>query len=326
MTGESAVSDSASAEAALASGGGVDTAEHADFHVTLGNFDGPFDLLLRLIGKREMLITDVALAAVTSEFIDYVSTLEGEEGLDQASQFVVVAATLLDMKVVGLLPQGDYVDAEDVKVLEARDLLFARLLEYRAFKDVSWWFATRLAEESRRNPRVVPLESHYRDHTRTLRWTTSVEDFHALALMAFAPKTLPSVSTDHLHAPLVSVREQAIHVLGVLRGGQRSFRELIAGVSERGVVVARFLAILELYRQGALSFHQLEPLGELSINLVDDSFSDDQLASLGQEWSHPADDTQAADGDEHPTQAPQQQAEHATSAPTGGPLPPQQGE
>jgi segregation and condensation protein A len=326
VTGESAVSESGSTEAALASGGGVDTAEHADFHVTLGNFDGPFDLLLRLIGKREMLITDVALAAVTSEFIDYVSTLEGEEGLDQASQFVVVAATLLDMKVVGLLPQGDYVDAEDVKVLEARDLLFARLLEYRAFKDVSWWFATRLAEESRRNPRVVPLESHYRDHTRTLRWTTSVEDFHALALMAFAPKTLPGVSTDHLHAPLVSVREQAIHVLGVLRGGQRSFRELIAGVSERGVVVARFLAILELYRQGALSFHQLEPLGELSINLVDDSFSDDQLASLGQEWSHPADDTQAADGDEHPVEAAEQQAEHATSGPTGGPLPPQQGE
>jgi len=304
VTGESAVVDSVVAGANSDAPDAPDATEASgdnppgDFRVTLGNFDGPFDLLLRLIGKHEMLITDVALAAVTSEFIDYVSTLEGEEGLDQASQFLVVAATLLDMKVVGLLPQGDYVDAEDVKVLEARDLLFARLLEYRAFKDVSQWFATRLAEEALRNPRVVPLEGHYRDHTRTLRWATSVDDFHALALMAFAPKTLPTVGVDHLHAPLVSVREQAIHVLGVLRGGQRSFRELIAGVTERGVVVARFLAILELYRQGALSFHQLEPLGELSINLVDDSFSDDQLASLGQEWSHPADSSPAVNDSE----------------------------
>ena len=260
-----------------------------NFRVSLGNFDGPFDLLLRLISKKEMNVTDVALAAVTAEFIEYVRTLEGEEGLDQASQFLVVAATLLDMKVVGLLPQGDYVDAEDVKVLEARDLLFARLLEYRAFKDVSQWFAERLEDEASRNPRVVPLDEHYRDHTPTLRWTTSVEDFHAFALLAFAPKTLPSVSTDHLHAPLVSVREQAIHILGVLRQGQSTFRELIAGVAERGVVVARFLAILELYRQSALSFQQLEPLGELSISLVDDNFSDDQLASLGSEWSNPAD-------------------------------------
>ena len=267
----------------------------SDFHVSFGGFDGPFDLLLRLISKREMPITDVALAAVTSEFIDYVSTLEGEEGLDQASQFLVVAATLLDMKVVGLLPQGDYVDAEDVKVLEARDLLFARLLEYRAFKDVSGWFATRLEEESKRNPRVVPLDEHYRDHAPTLRWVTSLADFHALALLAFAPKAIPTVGTDHLHAPLVSVREQAIHILGILRQGPRSFRELIAGVTERGVVVARFLAILELYRQAALSFQQLEPLGELRITLVDDNFSDDQLASLGSEWSNPADiDSEAA--------------------------------
>ena len=265
-----------------------------DFRVSFGSFDGPFDLLLRLISKREMPITDVALAAVTTEFIDYVHTLDTEEGLDQASQFLVVAATLLDMKVVGLLPQGDYVDPEDVKVLEARDLLFARLLEYRAFKDISVWLAERLDEEATRHPRMVPLDGHYRDHTPRLKWTTSPEDFHALALLAFTPKALPTVGVDHLHAPLVSVREQAIHILGMLRSGTRSFRELISGVSERGVVVARFLAILELYRQAALSFHQLEPLGELSITLIDDNFSDDHLASLGREWSNPADQS-----DEH---------------------------
>ena len=273
----------------------VSESADGDFRVSFGSFDGPFDLLLRLISKREMPITDVALAAVTTEFIDYVNTLDADEGLDQASQFLVVAATLLDMKVVGLLPQGDYVDPEDVKVLEARDLLFARLLEYRAFKDISAWFSERLDEEARRHPRMVLLEDHYRDHTPTLKWTTSPEDFHALAVLAFTPRAAPVVGVEHLHAPLVSVREQAIHLLGMLRQGTRSFRELIAGVSERGVVVARFLAILELYRQAALSFQQLEPLGELSITLVDDNFSDDQLASLGREWSDPSDAQSGAD-------------------------------
>jgi len=268
-------------------------ADH-DFRVSLENFDGPFDLLLRLISKREMDITEVALSAVTSEFITYVGEIDSEEGLDRASQFLVVAATLLDMKVVGLLPQGEYVDAEDVKVLEARDLLFARLLEYRAFKDVSAWFSDRLDEEAKRHPRAVALDEHYRDQAPALQWSTSLQDFQALAMLAFAPKALPMVSTEHLHAPLVSVREQAIQVLSILRGGETSFRSLIAGVHERGVVVARFLAVLELYRQGAVSFHQLEPLGELNIHLIDDSFTDDQLAALGGEWSHPDDEQGAA--------------------------------
>jgi len=268
-------------------------ADH-DFRVSLDNFDGPFDLLLRLISKREMDITEVALSAVTSEFISYVGDIDTEEGLDRASQFLVVAATLLDMKVVGLLPQGEYVDAEDVKILEARDLLFARLLEYRAFKDVSAWFSEKLDDEAKRHPRTVSLDEHYRDHTPSLQWSTSVQDFQALAVLAFTPKAPPLVATEHLHAPLVSVRAQAIQVLSILRAGETSFRSLIAGVQERGVVVARFLAVLELYRQGALSFHQLEPLGELNIHLIDDSFSDDQLAALGGEWSHPDDEQGAA--------------------------------
>ena len=263
------------------------TSGSSDFRVSLDNFDGPFDLLLSLISKKQMDITEVSLGAVTTEFLSYVSGMEGAEELEKASQFLVVAATLLDMKVVGLLPQGDYVDAEDVKILEARDLLFARLLEYRAFKDVSSWFAERLENESRRHPRVVALEQRYRDNTRRLSWSTSVDDFMALALLALTPREIPIVSLDHLHAPLVSVREQAIFVLGVLRSGESTFRSLIAGVSERGVVVARFLAVLELYRQSAVSFHQLEPLGELTVRLIDDNFSDEQLASLGSEWSEP---------------------------------------
>lgn len=256
-----------------------------EFRVQLDNFDGPFDLLLSLITKRQLDITDVSLGAVTNEFIQHLAALEKHAGLEAASEFLVVAATLLDMKVVGLLPQGDFVDPEDVKVLEARDLLFARLLQYRAFKDIAAWFAEHFDAESVRHPRNVPLEAHYRDHTPKLRWSTTPEDLQALALFAFAPRTIPDVSLDHLHAPLVSVREQAAHVLSAIRQGPTTFRALISGVVEKGVIVARFLAVLELYRQGALSFQQVEPLGDVTLSLAREDFSDDNLAALGAEWS-----------------------------------------
>ena len=261
------------------------------FRVQLDNFDGPFDLLLSLITKRQLDITDVSLGAVTNEFIRHLAELEKHAGLEAASEFLVVAATLLDMKVVGLLPQGDFVDPEDVKVLEARDLLFARLLQYRAFKDVSAWFFEHLDAESTRHPRSVPLDAHYRDYTPQLRWTTTPEDLHALALFAFAPKALPNLSLDHLHAPLVSVREQAAHVLSAIRQGPTTFRALISGVVEKGVIVARFLAVLELYRQGALSFQQVEPLGDVTLSLAREDFSEDNLAALGAEWSDEEGDT-----------------------------------
>jgi segregation and condensation protein A len=256
-----------------------------EFRVSLSNFDGPFDLLLSLIGKRELDITDVALSVVTDEFLGYLASLDGPEELDAASEFLVVAATLLDMKIVGLLPQGEFVDAEDVALLEARDLLFARLLQYRAFKEVSGWLGEKLELEALRHPRAVPLEKKYLTSIPELRWTLSAEDFAALALLALAPKEIPLVGLDHLHAPLVSIREQAAHVIALLKtGGPVSFRSLIAGVTERGVVVARFLAILELYRESALTFEQLEPLGELTLQWAAGDFGDEQLAHLGDEW------------------------------------------
>lgn len=255
------------------------------FQVRLNNFDGPFDLLLTLIGKRELDITEVALSEVTDEFLSYLHNLEGTAELDAASEFLVVAATLLDMKIVGLLPQGEFVDAEDVALLEARDLLFARLLQYRAFKEVSSWFAEKLEKESKRHARSVALEEKFVSHTPQLHWTLSVQDFQALALLALAPKEIPMVGLDHLHAPLVSIREQAAHVISLLKGhGPVSFRAIIAGVVERGVIVARFLAILELYREAAITFHQLEPLGELTVQWVANDFGDENLASLGDEW------------------------------------------
>lgn len=269
----------------------VDTAESsstddaAGFRVSLSNFDGPFDLLLNLISKHEMDITEVSLSAVTNEFIAYLADLEDEDELDQASEFLVVAATLLDMKVAGLLPQGELVDAEAVALLEARDLLFARLLQYRAFKEVSAWFSRCLQREDRRHVRAVPLEEKHRKQTPELVWSLTPDDFAALALLAFAPKEIPHVGLDHLHAPLVSIREQAAIVVTLLRGTESlSFRELVAGVTEPGIVVARFISVLELYRHAALSFEQLEPLGELTLRWAADSWSDETLATLGADY------------------------------------------
>jgi segregation and condensation protein A len=257
----------------------------AGFSVSLSNFNGPFDLLLSLITKHELDITDVSLSKVTDEFISYLRGLDSAEELDKASEFLVVAATLLDLKVAGLLPQGELVDAEDVALLEARDLLFARLLQYRAFKEAAGWFSGRLDEESTRHYRSVRLEDKFRKQTPELVWTLTVDDFAALATLAFAPRELPSVGLDHLHAPLVSIREQAAHVVALLRGGEpMSFRQLIAGADQKGVVIARFLAVLELYRQGSISYDQIEPLGELTLHWTAEHWSDDSLANLGSDY------------------------------------------
>jgi len=253
------------------------------FRVSLSNFDGPFDLLLSLIGKRELDITEVALSAVTEEFISYLSAAGAD--LDEASEFLVVAATLLDMKVAGLLPQGELVDAESVALLEARDLLFARLLQYRAFKEVSAWFAERIRVEDARHARAVPLEQKYRATTPELSWKLSPDDFAALATLALTPREIPTVGLTHLHAPRVSIREQAAIVVSSLRThGSLTFRELVAGSPEKGVVVARFIAILELYRHAAVSFEQIEPLGELTVKWIADEWNDDMLASLGSDY------------------------------------------
>jgi segregation and condensation protein A len=255
------------------------------FRVSLGVFDGPFDLLLSLLSKHQLDITEVSLSRVTHEFIAYLNELDADEELEQASEFLVVAATLLDMKVAGLLPQGELVDAESVALLEARDLLFARLLQYRAFKEVSSWFADRLRAEDRRHTRAVRLDEKYRQAVPELVWSLSLEDFAALAILAMTPKEIPHVGLDHLHAPLVSIREQAAIVVTLLRdAGTLNFRELVAGATQPGVVVARFLSVLELYRHGALSFEQLEPLGELTLRWTAERWSDENLASLGADY------------------------------------------
>jgi len=271
-------------------GGPADAPGSSAFRLTVGDFDGPFDLLVQLVAKRELDITELALSAVTAEFLSYVREIEQAAGadvdrLDEVSQFIVVAATLLDLKVAELLPRGELVDPEDVALLEARDLLFARLLQYRAFKEAAAWFSGRLDGEATRHARTVKLEERFRRQTPELRWTLGVDDFAALALLALTPREIPLVALDHLHAPLVSIREQAAHVVAMLRGGEpMSFRQLVAGIVQRGVVVARFIAILELYRGAAVSFEQIEPLGELTIRWTAPRWSDDMLANLGADY------------------------------------------
>lgn len=262
-----------------------ETAPTSVFALSLANFEGPFDLLLSLIAKHELDITDISLSIVTTEFIGYLKGLSSEEELDKASEFLVVAATLLDLKVAGLLPRGELVDAEDVALLEARDLLFARLLQYRAFKKVSAWFSQGIATEALRNPRSVRLEDQFRKKTPELVWTLSPEDFAALATLALAPREIPMVGLDHLHAPLVSIREQAAHVVTELRSrGSMNFRELISGIHEPGVIIARFLAVLELYRNSAISFDQVEPLGELTLHWRNSDWNDELLSNLGADY------------------------------------------
>ncbi len=247
------------------------SATEDEFTVHLSNFTGPFDLLLQLIGKHKLDVTEVALSKVTDEFVAHIKAMQATRGatawdLDQTSSFIVVAATLLDLKAARLLPQGEIDDAEDLALLEARDLLFARLLQYRAFKLVSGWLAGTLSAQARRHPRPGGLEERFASLLPDVELSGFADLIAVLAGRALTPKETPLVSLEHLHAPLVSVREQAEEMVRRLREHpSMTFRALTADASDRLVVVARFLALLELFREHAVSFEQLTPLGELTV-------------------------------------------------------------
>ena len=240
--------------------------QHSGFQVHLDNFEGPFDLLLGLISKHKLDITEVSLHKVTDEFIAHIRSHGKEWDLDQASYFLLVAATLLDLKAARLLPSGEVEDEEDLALLEARDLLFARLLQYRAYKEVSAFFAGRIAEQSRRFPRVVPMEPKFASLLPEVLLGLGPEEFARLAARTLAPKPSPMVSVEHIYAPQASVKDQAALLMERLRTMERAtFRALIADCAGTFEVVARFLALLELYRERVVSLEQLEPLGELYV-------------------------------------------------------------
>ena len=244
----------------------------AGFSVHLENFDGPFDLLLQLISRHRMDITDVAIAIVTDEFITYIRELEKTEAgwkLDHASEFVVVAATLLDLKAARLLPSGQIDDEEDLALLEARDLLFARLLQYRAFKEIASILSERILEQEKTFARSVSLEPVFAALLPEVLIGVTPERFAAIANRVLTPKSAPTLSVEHLHLPLVSVAAEALAVVSALRRHKTmSFRALVSDASNTLVVVARFLALLELFKEGSVRFEQVIALGELQITWV----------------------------------------------------------
>jgi segregation and condensation protein A len=268
----------------------VDVAPHDDedppapddgrFRVRLANFEGPFDLLLQLISQHELDVTEVALHTVTDDFITHIRAMGESWDLDETTEFLVIAATLLDLKAARLLPSADVEDTEDLALLEARDLLFARLLQYRAYKQVAALFAELDASALRRYPRSVALEDRFTKLLPEVLIGVTPEQFAELAAVAFRPKPPPTVSLDHLHVAKVSVREHAAVLrLRLAELGAATFAELVSDCDRTLEVVARFLALLELYRQQTIMFDQADPLGELNVRWTGGSVREAEAAA-----------------------------------------------
>ncbi|MEU3936061.1 segregation/condensation protein A [Streptomyces sp. NPDC029044] len=267
--GTPAADAATAAERASAPAPGRDAEAQADggvFKVRLANFEGPFDLLLQLISRHKLDVTEVALSKVTDEFMAYIRAMGPDWDLDETTEFLVVAATLLDLKAARLLPAAEVEDEGDLALLEARDLLFARLLQYRAYKQIADIFSGRLDDEARRYPRTVGLEAHHAELLPDVVISIGAEGFAKLAVKAMQPRPKPQVYVDHIHAPLVSVQEQAQIVVARLRElGEAGFRDLVADTDDTLTVVARFLALLELYREKAVALEQETALGDLLV-------------------------------------------------------------
>lgn len=257
------------------------------FHVRLSNFEGPFDLLLQLIFAHRLDVTEVALHQVTDEFIAYTKAIGSQLELDETTTFLVVAATLLDLKAARLLPAGEVEDAEDIALLEVRDLLFARLLQYRAFKHVAEMFAELESAALRSYPRAVALEDRFADLLPEVMLGVDAMSFAQVAATALTPRPVPSVGTEHLHETIVSIPEQAGQVLDVLErrgpGHWATFSELVADCTEAIQIVGRFLALLELFRLRAVAFDQSEPLGVLQVSWTGDRPTDEDLVKATHE-------------------------------------------
>ncbi|AXX32846.1 Segregation and condensation protein A [Actinosynnema pretiosum subsp. pretiosum] len=249
------------------------------FKVRLTNFEGPFDLLLQLISQHTLDVTEVALHRVTDDFIAHIRSLGDAWDLDETTEFLVIAATLLDLKAARLLPQGDVEDEEDLALLEARDLLFARLLQYRAYKQVAALFAELEQGAQRRYPRSVALERRFEGLLPEVMLGVDPRRFSEIAAVVFRPKPPPTVSTAHVHQHRISVREHAALLRERLAElGTATFTELVADCENTLEVVARFLGLLELYREKVLAFEQPEALGELSVTWVGGSVEEARAA------------------------------------------------
>ncbi|MGW1176198.1 segregation and condensation protein A [Kitasatospora sp. NPDC002543] len=272
----------------------TDDESRGGFRVRLDNFEGPFDLLLSLIAKHRMDVTEVALATVTDEFLAHIRAMGPDWDLDATTEFLVVAATLLDLKAARLLPAAEVEDEADLALLEARDLLFARLLQYRAYKRAAALFGERWAAELLRRPRTAALEPRHAELLPEVVLGIGPRRLAELAARAMEPRPAPVVYVDHIHTPPVSVREQASLVVGLLTElGEASFRRLVEDAPDDLVVVARFLALLELYRERVLAFEQPEALGELLVRWVAEEGRG--AVEVTDEFDRPAGEARAAD-------------------------------
>jgi segregation and condensation protein A len=276
------VTDTDSASETTAAGQPGETEQpQTGFQVRLSNFEGPFDLLLQLIFAHRLDVTEVALHQVTDDFIAYMKVIGAQLELEETTTFLVVAATLLDLKAARLLPAGHVEDEEDLALLEVRDLLFARLLQYRAFKHVALMFAELEAAALRSYPRAVSLEDRFADLLPEVMLGVDGNAFAEIAAAALTPRPVPTVGTDHLHQSKVSVPEQAQHLLRLLEqrgaGQWSSFKDLVADCTVPIEIVGRFLALLELYRTRAVAFEQSEPLGVLQVSWTGDRPTEEEL-------------------------------------------------
>jgi segregation and condensation protein A len=260
-----------------------DQSSRAGFQVRLSNFEGPFDLLLQLIFAHRLDVTEVALHQVTDDFIAYTKAIGRQLELDETTAFLVIAATLLDLKAARLLPAGEIHDEEDLALLEVRDLLFARLLQYRAFKHVAEMFAELEAAALRSYPRSVALEDRYQELLPEVMIGVDADTFAQIAAAAFTPRPVPTVGTEHLHQVAVSVPEQVANLMNLLEsrgiGQWASFGELVADCAAPIEIVGRFLALLELYRARAVAFEQPEALGVLQISWTGERPTNQHLAA-----------------------------------------------
>ena len=261
-----------------------EAAQQNGFRVRLTNFEGPFDLLLQLIFAHRLDVTEVALHQVTDDFIAYTREIGPQLELEETTAFLVIAATLLDLKAARLLPAGQVDDEEDLALLEVRDLLFARLLQYRAFKHVAEMFAELEATALRSYPRAVSLEDPFTELLPEVMLGVDAERFAQIAAIAFSPRPVPVVSLGHLHELRVSVPEQAKKLLAILEargsGQWASFSELVADCTAPIEVVGRFLALLELYRARTVAFDQSEPLGVLQISWTGERSTSEALVEM----------------------------------------------
>ncbi len=243
------------------------------FRVRLDDFDGPFDLLLGLIASHSLDVTRLALARVTDDFLAHLRELSaaGTFDLDQASEFVVVAATLLDLKAARLLPAGEVDDPADVAALEAHDLLFVRLLQYRAYKAVAAVLEARFARTALRHPAAVGPPEDLTVPVPEVLLGMSPERFALIAARVAAPRPEPVLALGHLHAPPVSVAAQVLLLRERLAEvGGATFDELTADAPTLATVIARFLALLDLFRDGCVAFDQETPLAALTVTWLPD--------------------------------------------------------